>query len=161
MVTFIDSIIEIFFEISNNGIVTFVKHTLLIILSLIIPFISYRINKSKLIEKIFRISRIPIISCKNDIEIIEKNCPKDKVVFVVLYIEKYVISGVLKDAQTEKDAFMLIKYWNKYKVYENGDAIRITSRTVKDRSIIVPMDKVNYYTYQYIGLCEKLPEEIF
>ena len=88
MIKIIWSLCDAFFDridFQDGNILTLAKHTILVMESVLLPILFYRIRKTKLIKKFFKWNKIPIDTSANLVELMEKN-----VLEIVLYILLFI-----------------------------------------------------------------------
>lgn len=162
MVSIVKSIFEIIVptEIIASPRILLRYNIILVMLSLICPFIIYRINRSDLLKKFFRWNKIPIEISKNAFDLIESKCPEGSVVHITVYMNNMIYSGILKNAETEKEGFVSIKHWNKYIIEANNNIKKISSKRISDYEIIIPLSNISYYYYKYVDSRARLEDMV-
>lgn len=165
VVTLINSIIGFFIseeELGNENVeYIFYTNLLILVVSILIPVISFKIIKLGYIDKILKKLGTPIITSRNEIELIEQKMPDNKAVYVIIHLRGNIVyTGNLIDAETGESGFICIREWNKYSIGSHGDIVKLNNKRVKERNIIFHLSNIEFYEFQYIGLQQKVKDEI-
>ncbi|NBH36455.1 hypothetical protein D3Z58_23780 [Clostridiaceae bacterium] len=164
MIKIIWSLCDAFFDriaFQDGNILTLAKHTTLVMVSVLLPILFYRIRKTNLIKKFFKWNKIPIDTSANLVELMEKKCPRNCIVYITLYMESHVYAGVLANAEIGEKGFFGLKYWIKYNLNRESGIIESASERIYDEGMaIIPQQSIIHFHYEYLNNSVSLPAKI-
>lgn len=165
MVVIVDAIWQLISQ-SVNGIDenvgSIVKTACLLFLSCILPFLAVSVGKSELFVKFLRWNKISIEVSKNDIELIVNKRPVNTIVYITVYLEDTVYTGVMIEAESGDNGFFYLNHWKKYSICKNNKLRLNNDKRQKSVYAVIPMRSVQHYYYEYYPMdAEHLPDEVF
>lgn len=154
-------LISQFINCTDENIGSIIKFACLLTLASILPFCAVRISKSKFFIKFLRWNKISIEASKNEVELIESKRPENFIVYITVFVNNAVYTGVLINAESGDEGFFILKHWKKYLIGENNELYLNDNRKQSKSCAVIPMKSVQHYYYEYIPKdAKQMPDQV-